>query len=95
MLRYDYKYFGELAEGEDIIWDFQTHFRMMTNREGLKNDFTTRIMIPPFERLVPKDFSNGILRCYNNNTDNEKYIEIPLKDYKIHGDVWISQYKQQ
>lgn len=94
VLRYDYKYFGELAEGEDIIWDFQTHFRMMTNREGLKYDFTTRIMIPPFERLVPKDFSNGILRCYNNNTDNEKYIEIPLKDYKIHGDVWISQYKE-
>lgn len=24
----------------------------------------------------------------------EKYIEIPLKDYKIHGDVWISQYKE-
>ncbi len=22
VLRYDYKYFGELAEGEDIIWDF-------------------------------------------------------------------------
>ena len=94
VLRYDYKYFGELAEGEDIIWDFRTHFIMMTNREGLKYDFTTRIMIPPFERLVPKDFSNGILRCYNNNTDNEKYIEIPLKDYKIHGDVWISQYKE-
>lgn len=95
VLRYDYKYFGELAEGEDIIWDFQTHFRMMTNRKGLEQYFlTTRIMIPPFERLVPKDFSNGILRCYNNNADNEKYIEIPLKDHKIHGDVWISQYKE-
>lgn len=92
VLGYDYKYFGELAEGKDIIWDFRTHFRMMTNKKGLKDDFTTRIMIPPFERLVPKDFSNGILRCYKNNRDNEKYIEIPLKDYKIHGNVWISQY---
>lgn len=94
VLGYDYKYFGELAEGKDIIWDFRTHFRMMTNKKGLKDDFTTRIMIPPFERLVPKDFSNGILRCYKNNRDNEKYIEIPLKDYKIHGNVWISQYKE-
>ena len=90
MPKYDYKYFGEKAEHSDMVWDFVTHFRKITEIDGLKSGFSTRMMIPPFERLVPKEFSSGILRCYNDSLkDNTKNVEIPLKDYKIHGDVWI------